>query len=207
MKKTDRLIITVELQNKCYVAMILSDGDNLQEQEHLFPILWKSPLRGTFPVSWTQAPALADFAPDILNYYYGTRTAKDCFITGPSGVGYVYPGNWKPATFIEFAKLTETYLVKSGIRTATVWGTTDWASDVYGQYCPSLLGLATFGNPLGVHHWKNGLPSVDMLPTYASFASQVLEGQDGIKARVAARDRSKPMFIAPQLNANVAGFA
>jgi hypothetical protein len=193
------------LQNKCYVAMILSDGDNLQEQEHLFPIRWNDANRGSFPVSWTQSPALADFAPGIMNHFYGTATPNDCFITGPSGVGYVYPGNWKRADFPKFAKLTEDYLARTGIRTATIWGTTDWASDLYGENCPSLLGMATFGNPLGVHVWKKGIASVDMLPTYASFASQILEGQDGINTRLAAWNKSKPMFIAPQLNANVAG--
>lgn len=193
------------LRNKCYIAMILSDGDNLQEQEHLFPKLWKDPLRGTFPVSWTQAPAMADFAPALLEYYFATASPMDCFITGPSGVGYSYPGDWKRADFPLFAKLTEDYLVRTGIRTATIWGPSDWAPDIYGEYCPSLLGMAQFGGPLGARYWKGGLPTLDMLPTYASIASQVLEGQDGITGRMAAWDRKKPIFMAPQLNANVAG--
>jgi len=193
------------LQNKCYIALILSDGDNLQEQEHLFPRLWNDTNRGTFPISWTQSPGLADFAPGILEHYYASATPNDCFITGPSGVGYVYPENWKPADFTKFAKLTESYLARTGIRTATIWGGTDWASNLYGENCPSLLGLATFGGPVGVNLWKKDLASMDMLPTYASSASQVLEGADGLTARMAAWTRKQPMFAAPQVNANVAG--
>ena len=99
-----------KLETKAYIALILSDGDNIQEQEHLFPIRWNSPLRGSFPVSWTQSPALADFAPAMLVEYYSTRTPNDGFITGPSGVGYGLPEKMDKADFRAFARLTAAYL-------------------------------------------------------------------------------------------------
>lgn len=189
---------------KCQIALILSDGDNLQEQEHLFPKRWKSPLRGTFPVSWTQAPALVDFAPAILAYYYETRTGNDAFISGPSGVGYVLPKEMDPADFRDFAAVTETYLKRSGIRSLTVWGNSPTASDGYGLNCPSVLGMANHqagGAPSGHRWWKNGMPSVHMDPDYASFGSQII---DRIRIHMKAWDRKGPLFLAPQLNANVA---
>ncbi|MDB5102955.1 MAG: hypothetical protein JWP91_644 [Fibrobacteres bacterium] len=194
-----------KLANKCYIALILSDGDNLQEQEHLFPIRWRSPLRGTFPVSWTQSPAMADFAPAMLEYYYSTRTANDCFITGPSGVGYVLPEKTPSGAFVDFARMTEAYLKRTGIRGATVWGNSGPASDALGQYCPSLLGVVNKQDvvaPRGARYWTGGLPSVEMAPDYASFASQILPE---IRGRMGSWTRSRPLFIAPQLNANVAG--
>jgi hypothetical protein len=193
------------ISNKCFIALILSDGDNLQEQEHLFPIRWANTLRGTFPVSWTQSPALADFAPDQLNYFYATQTPKDCFITGPSGVGYVLPENMSRANFSAFARLSEVYLKKTAMRVATPWGNTSWASDSFGIHCPTLLGLANKqggGAPKGLHYWARGIASVEMAPDYASFASQIIPE---INSRMTAWNRSQPLFMAPQLNANVSG--
>src|ERR1043165_2658989 len=45
------------LQNKIYVAFILSDGDNLQYVEHLMRKLWNDPRRGEVPIGWTVSPA------------------------------------------------------------------------------------------------------------------------------------------------------
>ena len=43
---------------------------------------------------------------------------------------------------------------------------------------------------------------MEMAPDYASFASQIIPELNG---RIAAWDRKRPLFLAPQLNANVAG--
>src|SRR5262249_39924304 len=62
------------LQNKFYVAMFMSDGDNLQEDEGLIPLKWWDGARGQVPISWTVSPALVDVAPGILRYYQSTAT-------------------------------------------------------------------------------------------------------------------------------------
>jgi hypothetical protein len=190
--------------NNVQIALIYSDGDNLQEQQHLFPKRWKNPLRGTFPVTWTQSPALVDFAPAMLAYYYETRTANDAFISGPSGVGYVLPREMDKARFQAFAGMTDTYLKRSGIHSLTVWGNSPNASDNYGLYLPGVLGMANHqagGAPSGQRWWKGGMPSVHMDPDYASFGSQII---DRIQIHMKAWDRKGPLFLAPQLNANVA---
>src|SRR6185312_11969423 len=48
------------LQNKMYVAFIMSDGDNLQYVEHLERKLWNDPGRGQVPMGWTMSPAMLD---------------------------------------------------------------------------------------------------------------------------------------------------
>jgi hypothetical protein len=51
------------LQNKIYVAFILSDGDNLQYIEHLMRKLWKNADRGSVPMGWTLSPATGPALP------------------------------------------------------------------------------------------------------------------------------------------------
>lgn len=145
-----------ELENKVYLSIFISDGDNIQYTQHAMRKNWDrtTASRGKIPLNWTIAPGLVDVGPGILNYYYTSATPKDCFVTGPSGMGYMNPYN----TLIEpgapigeylkdesrmdgYAKLTETYLQRSGLRVITIW---DEASPMhrksYEKHCRNLYG-------------------------------------------------------------------
>ena len=80
-----------ELADKIYVAFVLSDGDNLQFVEHLMRKIWGHPDRGSVPIGWTISPAMKDAMPGALNYLYDSATDNDNLISGPSGLGYIYP--------------------------------------------------------------------------------------------------------------------
>lgn len=80
------------------VTFLMTDGDNIQWL--LGP--WAtdarwfgSPHRGSVPMGWTVSPALIDLAPVVLSHAYGQATPNDSFVSGPSGVGYIYPDKYK----------------------------------------------------------------------------------------------------------------
>ncbi|CCW36057.1 GxGYxYP domain-containing protein [Chthonomonas calidirosea] len=80
---------------KVYVSWILSDGDNLPVLSVFnFPVLWKSPVRGTMPIGWTISPSSWLLMPDIANYYYQTASPDDQFVGAVSGIGYTYPDSF-----------------------------------------------------------------------------------------------------------------
>jgi len=118
-----------KLENKIYVAVFLSDGDNIQYCQAALANFWKNRMRGAIPVNWTISPALVDLGPGLLNYYYKTATPNDCFVAGPSGLGYLLPydelgDTWRNKggeAFDAYAKLAGRYLEKSGLRVLTVW--------------------------------------------------------------------------------------
>ena len=125
-----------ELENKVYVAVFISDGDNIQYTQNAMRKNWDrtATSRGKVPLNWTIAPGLVDIGPGILNYYYTTATPNDCFVCGPSGMGYSMPSNTltepgaptgeylsDPAKMDGYARLTETYLQRSGLRVVTIW--------------------------------------------------------------------------------------
>ena len=135
------------LKNKIYVAFILSDGDNLQFVEHALRKIWSDTARGSVPLGWTVSPAMRDAMPGALNYYYDSATDNDNLISGPSGLGYVYP-NFFPdtATLGEYVSRTEEYNRATGLRVTTVWNTITGGVDaqsgeVYARHAPTLLGL------------------------------------------------------------------
>ena len=72
---------------------VISDGDNIQYCQHAMAKIFEQSGRGQMALNWTISPALVDFSPAMLNYYYGKATNNDCFVCGPSGLGYAMPFN------------------------------------------------------------------------------------------------------------------
>ncbi|MEX0939702.1 MAG: discoidin domain-containing protein [Pirellulales bacterium] len=158
-----------ELENKAYIAIFLSDGDNIQYTQRAMRRIWDrtAESRGKVPLNWTIAPGLVDVGPGILNYYYTTATPKDCFVTGPSGMGYAMPFNTlaEPGAPVGlylvdqermdgYARLTETYLQRSGLRVVTVWDdATPMHRASYVKHCRNLYGAT-------VHNFKD-VPTVE----------------------------------------------
>jgi len=151
-----------ELENKIYIAYYLSDGDNIQYDMGAMREYWdnNSTRRGQVAVNWTISPALAEVAPGMMNYYYSGATEKECFVCGPSGMGYTMPMNsWGANTgnnfrseekFTAYVQLTNKYMQKTGLRVVTIWDNLSTAQRrVYANEGTYLYGLT-------VQHFTNG---------------------------------------------------
>ena len=148
---------TPPLENKLYVCVFLSDGDNIQYTQHALRRIWDraSDVRGRMPLNWTISPGLVDIAPGILNYYYQSASPNDCFVCGPSGMGYTMPVNTllepgaplgstvdDPQPWAAYTALTSRYLQRAGLRVVTIWDNlTPMQRTTYQQQCPTLLGV------------------------------------------------------------------
>jgi hypothetical protein len=108
------------LENKVYVTFVVTEGDNLQYNQHRLRVMWDDPARGSVPISWTTQPLLKDCAPAMLAWYIATATENDHFMVGPSGAGYINPGPWPDETFDLFAQRTGEYMQATGMTTIYV---------------------------------------------------------------------------------------
>lgn len=198
-----------ELENKVYLALFLSDGDNIQYCQNAMAKLWENPDRGIIPINWTISPALSDLGPGLLNYYYKTATPNDFFASGPSGLGYtlLYDAHnykWNNTggkAFDEYLKLTQRYLEKSGLRVITVWDEINQGQmEMYATYCRYLYGVTQ-------QDWERQtgkIPSyvkqnkLAFLPNYPCYAN----GPDVFvrmnRNTVAQFDGKKPVFLSAQ---------
>lgn len=167
------------LENKIYVAFIISDGDNFQYVEHRFRRFWADPARGKMPIGWTLSPTTVDAMPGVLNYLYKTATPNDCLLSGPSGYGYTYPNIWANADYRNaFIAKTDEYCKRAGFRIITIWNTINGATapdvgEAYAKYAPSLLGITAedAGRPLAIYGGK--LPSFPLTATYCPTEASV----------------------------------
>ncbi len=196
------------LENKVYVALFLSDGDNIQYCEHKMIRLWENPERGDAPINWTVSPALADLGPSLLNYFYETSSENDCLVSGPSGMGYslIYDelnDIWHASTretIEEYTKLTQKYLQKSGLRIITIWDRVSKDQmEAYSDNCPYLQGVT-------LEDWKRApriptticddrLAFIGNRPCYTSYVEDMFqEWADSIKVY----DGKAPAFFTSQ---------
>jgi len=186
------------LQNKIYVAFILSDGDNLQFVEHAMRKLWSNPDRGAVPMGWTVSPTMLDAMPGALNYYYQTATDNDNLISGPSGYGYTYPNTWADEKLLkQFVTKTEDYTHRAGLRVITIWNTITGGINpnvgkIYASDAKSLLGLTAqnTGGPLSIYN--ESLPGMPLTCNYCTTEQAM---KDHIARASAKWDKASPLFL------------
>lgn len=122
--------------NKVYIAVYISDGDNIQYMQRRMRNVWDAAAsaRGRVAMNWTVSPALVDIGPGILNYYYSNATKYECFVCGPSGMGYalMYNTLWEDGAQVKnyltnetylnkYTALSGTYFERAGLRVVTIW--------------------------------------------------------------------------------------
>jgi hypothetical protein len=142
-----------KLENKVYATIYISDGDNIQYCQHAMAKIFEQSGRGKMAMNWTISPALADIAPMMLNYYYRKATTNDCFVSGPSGMGYAMPFNGLSSgsgtyytssgpKLTPYIQLTQRYIEKAGLRVITIWDNISPAQrKAFAENCPYLYGL------------------------------------------------------------------
>lgn len=106
--------------NKIYVTLTFSDGDNLQYAQHKMRQLWDDPARGQVPLNWPVTPQILDAAPALFAHYRRTATDGDHLLAGPSGLGYVFPSAYPPASFDGFVSRTADYARALGMDSTVV---------------------------------------------------------------------------------------
>ncbi len=84
-------------RSKVYVAITISDGDNLCPWRGVFRKYFNDPLHGAFPVGWGMGPTLVDVAPVQAQWYYDHARPTDEFMCDVSGAGYINPAQWGAA--------------------------------------------------------------------------------------------------------------
>lgn len=182
------------LENKVYVALIVSDGDNVQYMQHALMKFWAAAPRGTMPMGWTVSPLAVDLDPAMLNYYWSTATTADCLVSGPSGAGYAHINRWSDANIDKFAKVSGPYLQRAGLRVITVWDRVNsTVADAFARRCPNLLGLADEGGEYSAVN--KGLRTIKLTPAYVSSVKEMVSG---ITNAASDWNGSAPVFVAAQ---------
>ena len=202
------------LENKIYCAPFISDGDNVQYIQRFMRKYWDNyrDSRGKSCINWTVSPSLVDIAPDILNYYYDTATDKDCFVSGPSGLGYAMAVNTlaeeieaknyvrDDECYAEYVKLSNRYCKRAGLSAITVWDNlTENQREIFGKYATDLEGITVqlfTDDRESITSEANGLPIKQMTPCYTCTIEHWM---NVLTREFKSWDGNSPKFIACQI--------
>lgn len=186
------------LENKIYVTLTMTEGDNLQYNQHRMRQIWDDPNRGKVPLNWTTQPLAVDAAPAFLSYYQRTASHNDYLMAGPSGAGYVYPSDWPASALSVYTQQTARYTDRTGIAAEVI------LNRAGGQDIP--LGEATAGQyvhdvrPLGLlMSWTNYTQTSVLARTtplsVSWLASTTNEAAQAIASASAGWDGTAPLFL------------
>lgn len=110
---------------KIYVAISLSDGDNIQfDANSLYQIFKEGKRRGEVPVGVTLAAGLQELNPKLLEFYYKSLTQNDELTAGPSGIQFIYGDQYaQSGKYAEWLDMNKKWLASAGFHTAHLWNT------------------------------------------------------------------------------------
>lgn len=154
---------------KHYVAIVMSDGDNLQWMTNNFAtsnLYYGSSKRGNFKMTWTTTPSMYDLSPNILDYLYKEKTSNDEFIAGPSGIGYINASEYQESSLPEYAQYVAGYLDKTDMHIVNFLDNyiDDSKYAEFAKYDQIKGGILSIGNYYlegkGGVYWQNDKPFI-----------------------------------------------
>ncbi|MDQ2777363.1 MAG: hypothetical protein M3Y57_20960, partial [Acidobacteriota bacterium] len=191
-------VTTPPLENKIYVTLTMSEGDNIQYDQHRMRMIWDDPNRGRTPINWSIDPLLLNAGPSMLSYYRRTQTDNDLLVAGPSGAGYTYPGDWPITDLARFTERSGRYMRRTGMNVIYALNRNDstdlpLAPDVAAAYIRDV-------NPLGIlYNWEatSRLTVVNGLPVFTQIGiGSVSDGQTALTNALNSWDGKSPLFVA-----------
>lgn len=200
ISSTQPSVKTPPLQNKVYVTITMSDGDNIQYDEHQLRIIWDDPNRGKVPINWSIDPVLIDAAPAMYAYFQRTQTANDLLVAAPSGAGYTYPGDWPASMLDSYTKRSGQLMAQGGLEVLYMLNRnggndiplTDAVAASFQQNIHPLPGILYNGDsPSTVTVNNKSLPVITE-PNITDAAT----GDSIIASAVSGWDGSSPLFVA-----------
>lgn len=194
-------------QNKHYVALVVSDGDNIQWLERNFAVDSNFGQRiatsCAYKMSWTFSPSMVSICPAGAKYIFDHAKA-DYFVSGVSGVGYANCMSYPRAHLDEFALQTASAMARTDLSVLcmldNIANTADEQSVAERLHCFTKFDIIKggiweldpdrYGSGQGKVWWSDGKPFVSVrftlwYPT-CNMADVTTDWLDDIAAKVNA---------------------
>ena len=143
--------------NKHYLAIIMSDGDNAQWLQGNFinstDYFGYDRSQYDFPMTWTVNPSVYDLCPTALEAIYKKQTEKDSFIAGPSGWAYINPSDYAVDHINEWKEINDRYMADCDL---SVINFLDWRKSDSNKLAPFMANKKIKGGVWSVADWYIG---------------------------------------------------
>jgi hypothetical protein len=165
--------------DKIYIALAVSDGDNQNAWLNFFRSYFEHPRHGEFPVAFGMGPPILDLQPMRAEWYYEHAGPNTEFFADVSGIGYIQPDvyakNYQDpaAVFDGYLEWTNKYQAKLDLKTLrTVSGEDDflthYAEKVSGMHS-IFADMGRYGSHDKIQNLTYSLP--DGMPVFRAATS------------------------------------
>ena len=131
--------------NKVYLSFFMADYDSAFPLYNYLQGHWADKNRGKYPLCWGINPTLLDTYPDVISYYYSTKTENDYFGSDASAAGYFNPSRVPDGFWKEMTAHNKDYFKRMDLTVAPM--ILDWdklgdrALDAFSEFAPD--GIST----------------------------------------------------------------
>ncbi len=147
-----------KLKNKTYISVLMADFDSGTPLYDFMPRLWDNKKRGEIPLMWGINPNLIKTYPDIISYYYETKTSNDFFAADASAAGYMNPNRIQDEYIPLFIQHNKHFYNQLDMSISPMVldqkEPTHKVKDAFLEFSPD--GFATI--VIDFHEWKHGGP-------------------------------------------------
>ena len=190
-------------RGKVYIALAMSDGDNLNTFHHYFPRYFEHPAHGTFPIAWGMGPAILDLMPGVAQWYYEHAAPTDEFFADVSGIGYVFPDTYaaryrdRDKVLDGFLAWTARYMQRMGMHSIrTHGGYRDPTMERFARGLPFIHSiLADYARRPVMSHAKSHYTVAGGTPVFHAL-THWRYGKDGLLRDIREQvGRQRPAFV------------
>jgi hypothetical protein len=165
---------TPKLENdKIYIALVNSDGDNQNLWLVYFKNYIESKYYGDFPFSFGMGPAIHDLQPAVAQWYYDNAAPTTEFISDVSGIGYMRPDDYaarfadKETVYKGFLDWTARYLKLMDMKTLRTVGGGDESLRAYIKSLGFMHSVfADMGRYSGFSGYENLTYTLEGMPVF-----------------------------------------
>ncbi|MGK6352194.1 GxGYxYP domain-containing protein [Parapedobacter sp. DT-150] len=187
---------------KTYLCILMADYDSATPLYDFLPKHWNDSARGDIPLAWGINPNLIETYPDIIQYFYNTKSLNDFFTADASAAGYMNPNRIDSAylpLFIDHNKRFYNRLDMSLSPMVLDWDEpTAAVKDAFTQFSPD--GFATIvidmhnngGKAPEPHVWMD-MPVMELLNNACNFSTPPQTARELSAAIPGAADQ-KPAY-------------
>lgn len=165
---------------KTYLCILMADYDSATPLYDFLPKHWNDSARGNIPLAWGINPNLIESYPDIIQYFYNTKSPNDFFTADASAAGYMNPNRIDSAYLPLFINHNKRFYEQLDMSISPM--VLDWdeptaaVKDAFTQFSPD--GFSTividFHNSGGTapepHVW-NDMPVMELINSACNFST------------------------------------
>lgn len=165
---------------KTYLCILMADYDSATPLYDFLPKHWNDSARGNIPLAWGINPNLIESYPDIIQYFYNTKSPNDFFTADASAAGYMNPNRIDSAylpLFIHHNKRFYEQLDMSISPMVLDWDEpTDAVKDAFTQFSPDgfstiVIDFHNSGGKAPAPHVWDGMPVMELINSACNFST------------------------------------